>query len=81
MKTLITSAVSLVLGLVIGWSFEHHRADREKTEIVRQMVHGTESSGFEHAARTACALQLIDSGKAQEAAQLLSGPVASSTTP
>jgi hypothetical protein len=66
----------LILGLGLGWYFEHHRAEREKTEIVQQMVEGGESSDSEHAARAARAIQFIDSGQPQEAVRLLSGPIA-----
>ena len=76
MKTLIVSALSLLLGLVAGWYVEYRHGEREKTEIVQQMMEGTESSDGEHAARAARAIQLIDSGETQQAVQLLSGPVA-----
>ena len=76
MKTVIASAVSLILGPGLGWYFEHHRAEREKTGIVRQMVEGGESSDGEHAARAARAIQFIESGEPQEAVRLLSGPIA-----
>jgi hypothetical protein len=76
MKTVIASTVSLILGLGLGWYFEHHRAERERTEIVQQMVDAGESSDCADAARAARAIQFIDSGQRQEAVQLLSGPVA-----
>jgi len=76
MKTLVASAASLLLGLVIGWYFEHRRAEHEKSEIVRQMVEGMESSHRERATRAVRAIQLIDSGQAQEAVQLLSAHIA-----
>ncbi len=71
MKTFVASAGSLVLGLALGWYFEHQRAEREKAEIVQQMVDGTE-----HAARAARAIQSIQSGDTQQAVQLLSTPAA-----
>jgi hypothetical protein len=76
MKTFLASVVSLILGLGLGWYLEHHRAEREKTEIVQQMVEGGESSDGEHAARAARAIQFIDSGQPQEAVRLLSAPIA-----
>ncbi len=76
MKTVIVATVAFVLGLGLGWYFERHRAEREKTEIVQQMVEGGESSDGEHAARAARAIQFIDAGQPQEAVRLLSGPVA-----
>jgi len=56
-KILIGSGVSLAVGLAIGWSVEHRRAEHQKTEIVQQMVQGTESSDYEHTARAALAIQ------------------------
>jgi hypothetical protein len=76
MQTVIASTVSLILGLGLGWYFEHHRAEREKTEIVQQMVEGGESSDRLRAVMAARAIQLIEAGQPQEAVQLLSSPVA-----
>jgi hypothetical protein len=76
MKTVIASTVSLILGLGLGWYFEYHRAEREKTEIVQQMVKEGETSDGEHAARAARAIQFIEAGQPQEAVRLLSGPIA-----
>ena len=76
MKTLLTSAVFLILGLGLGWYCEYHRAGREKTQIVQQLVEGSESSDREHAIRAARAIQLIESGQSQQAVQLLASPVA-----
>jgi hypothetical protein len=76
MKTVIASTVSLILGLGVGWYFEHHRVEREKTGIVQQMVEGGESSDRLRAVMAARAIQLIEAGQPQEAVQLLSSPVA-----
>ncbi len=76
MKTLIASIVSLLCGLAIGWYIGHGRAGREKTEIVQQMVQGGESADGEHAARAVRAIELVESGKASDAVQLLSIPIA-----
>ena len=76
MKTLITSTVSLLLGLAIGWYVEHRHSEHEKTEIVQQLVEGIESSDGEKAGRAVLAIQAIDSGDKQRAVQLLSHPVA-----
>ena len=59
MKTLIASAVSLLLGLMLGWYLELRRAEHEKTEIVQQMVQGTESSDRERAARAVRAIEAL----------------------
>ena len=76
MKTSIASAISLILGLGVGWYFEHHRAEREKTEMVQQMVEGGETADRERAVRAVRAIQSIQSGDTQKAVQLLSTPVA-----
>ena len=76
MKILLASAISLLLGLVVGWYIEHRRAEHEKTEIVQQMVQGSESADAEHAARAVRAVQFIELGDTQRAVQLLSGPIA-----
>jgi hypothetical protein len=76
MKTLIASAISLVLGLAIGWYVEHSRAKREKAEIIEQMMEGIASSDRELAARAVRAIQSIESGEGQQAVQLLSTPIA-----
>ncbi len=68
--------MSFALGLVLGWYFEHHRAEREKTQIVQQMVEGLESSDGEQAARAVRAIELIQSRETQQAVQLLAGPLA-----
>jgi hypothetical protein len=75
-KTIIASFLSLALGLIIGWCFEHHRAVNERNALVQQMVQGGESSDGERAARAARAIQMIDSGQKEEAVELLSRPVA-----
>jgi hypothetical protein len=76
MKMLLTSVVSLILGLGLGWYFERHRAEREKTEIVQQMMEGGEGSDRERAIRAARAIQLIGAGQPQQAVQVLAFPVA-----
>ena len=76
MKAFLSAAVSLILGMGLGWYCEHHRAEREKTEIVQQMVEGGESSDRERAVRAARAIQLIESGQPQQAVQILASPVA-----
>jgi hypothetical protein len=76
MKMFLASAVCLVLGLGLGWYFEHHRAQREKTEIVQQMLAGSESCDRYAALMATRAIQLIESGQAQQAMQTLAPPVA-----
>ena len=77
MKRVIAAIASLALGVALGWYIEHHRAQREKAEIVQQMVEGMESSDGDGAARAVRAIQLIQSGETQQAVQLLSSPIAS----
>jgi hypothetical protein len=76
MKTVIASVVSLVLGLGLGWYIEHHRSQREKTEIVQQTVEGGEAADRERALRAVRTIQSIESGDRQKAVQLLSTPIA-----
>jgi hypothetical protein len=76
MKTLITSIVSLLIGLAVGWYAERRHSEHEKTQIVQQMFEGAESSDRERAVRAVRAIQLIESGEARQAVQILSSPVA-----
>lgn len=76
MKIIVASVTSLVIGLLIGWYIEGNRAEREKTEIVEQMVDGIESSDRTDAARCVRVIEHIQSGDTQRAVQLLSGPIA-----
>jgi len=75
MKTLIAAVVSLTLGLVIGWYTEHRRAEREKTEIVQQMVQKIESSHAVEAVRDVRAISVIGAGDPQQAIQMLLHPI------
>jgi len=75
MRTLIASAVSLLLGLVMGWYFEHRHAEREATEIVEQFIEGNESKDAEEALRDVLAIDYIESGDIHNGAQLLSRAV------
>lgn len=76
MKTVIVATVALVLGLGLGWYFERHRAEREKTEIVQQMVEGGESSDRLLAVMAARAIQMVESGQPKQAVEMLASPVA-----
>ena len=76
MKIFIASAASVLLGLATGWYIEHRHAEREKSEVVEQMMQGTESSDREHAARAARAVQLIQAGETNQAVEVLSAPIA-----
>jgi hypothetical protein len=76
MKTVLATTVSLVLGFALGWAIEQHRAQREMTRIVQQMLEAGESADSEQAARAARVIQCIESGQPQEAVRLLSGPIA-----
>ena len=62
--------------MALGWYCGHYRAEREKTEIVQEMVQGIESSDAERAARAVGAIQSIEAGEPQHAVQLLSTPIA-----
>ena len=76
MKAFPAAAVSLILGLGLGWYFEHYRAEREKTEIVQQMVEGGESADRLLAVMAARAIQMVESSQSQQAVQMLATPVA-----
>ena len=76
MKILLTSVVSLVLGLAIGWYVQRSRFEHEKTQIVRDMVEGLETADREHALWAVRAIESIQSGDTQKGMQLLSSPVA-----
>ena len=76
MKALIASGVLLVVGVLIGWRFGHHKAGHETTAAVQQLVEATEASDAVEAARDARAINSIESGDTKEAVLLLSTPVA-----
>ena len=76
MRTLLTSVISLFLGLGVGWYIGHRQAFYYVPEIAREAVAGIESSDGEEAARAVRAIQAIDSGDAQGAVQWLSHPIA-----
>jgi predicted aspartyl protease len=76
MKTLIASAVSLLLGLAAGWQIERHYATLELNDAVRLMVDAGESSEALQAARAARAIELIGAGETQTAVRNLSKPIA-----
>ena len=77
MKILLTSVISLFLGLGIGWYIGHRQAIYYVPEATREALAAIESSDGEKAARAVRAIQAIDSGDAQGAVQLLSSPIAS----
>jgi len=76
MKAFLASAVFLVLGLGLGSFLEHHRAERERTEIVQQMAEGSESADRLLAVMAARAVQMVESGQSQQAVQMLASPIA-----
>ena len=76
MKALIASFVSLLLGVGIGWYFEHRHAEREMSDVVEQMQQPIESSDREKATRAIRAIEMIQSGESSNAVQLLSRPIA-----
>ena len=77
MKTLSACAVSLLLGVGMGFNFGYRYYDRHITnEAIRQMLEGMESSERREAASAIRAIGLIESGEPQKAAQSLSRPIA-----
>src|ERR1035438_3711183 len=76
MKVLITTAISLLAGLSMGFYVGYKYCDRHSTnEAVLAMVERDESSDALMAAISGHAIGLIESGQDQAAVQLLSGPV------
>lgn len=73
MKTLVASFVSLLLGLAIGWYFEHRQADGEMKNAVKDV----QIQNRQEAAIDLRAIELIQSGDTQQVVQLLSIPIAS----
>lgn len=76
MKTSSVSVVSLVIGLMMGWSMERFFSEREKARMVQEMVEHTRGSGEERAARATLAIEAIESGQSNKAVELLAMPVA-----
>ena len=73
MKTLIVSFVSLLLGLTVGWYFEHRQAEHEMTDAVKHIqIHNRQEAAIDLRA-----IELIQSGDTQRVVQLLSFPIAS----
>jgi hypothetical protein len=73
MKTLIASFVSLLLGLAVGWYFEHRQANDEMTDAVKHVqIHNRQEAAIDLRA-----IELIQSGDTQQVVQLLSIPIAS----
>ena len=76
MKALSASFFSLLLGVAIGWYFEHRHAEREMTDVVKQMQQPYEASDRLEAAMSIQAISLIESGDTQQVAQIFSFPIA-----
>lgn len=75
MKPLITSFASLLLGVFIGWYFEHRHAERKMTDVVEQMQQPVVSSDREKAVRAVRAIECIQAGDRSNAVRLLSRTV------
>ena len=76
MKSVVTCTLFLLLGVIVGWQFEHSKAKREKTTTVQQMIGSEESLENASVARDVLAIGLIDSGRTQAAIESLSVPIA-----
>jgi hypothetical protein len=77
MKTVISSAVSMALGALIGWYVARNCVKHATTEIVEQMVQTMEGSASVEIARDIRAISLIQSGESERAVQSLCAPIAS----
>ena len=67
MKALIASLVSLLLGIAIGWYFEHRQAEREMTDAVKHV----QILNRQEAAIDLKAIESIQSGDKQRLVQFL----------
>jgi len=77
MKTIIASAVCLLVGFVMGCYIGYNYNEKHVTnEAVEQMLQGMESSERLEAAYAIRAIGLIESGETQKAVQSLSRPIA-----
>jgi hypothetical protein len=76
MKTIVSCLVTLVIGVIIGWSFEGNRAKRDKESLVEEMLLSVESADTMHVAYDAKAIGLIASGNIVDAVETLSHPIA-----
>jgi hypothetical protein len=76
MKALITSFVSLLLGLVIGWYIEHRHAEHEMTDVLEQSVQAIDSGNRLDAVYAMRAIEIIESGQTQNAVRFLCKPIA-----
>ena len=77
MKTIITSTVSLLIGLSIGCfgAYRYYEKHISK-EAMQRMVDGGESSDALIAATSIRAIGFIESGQTQKAVETLSRPIA-----
>jgi hypothetical protein len=72
MKALIASMVSLLLGIAIGWYFEHRQAEREMIDAVKEVqVLNRQEAGMDLKA-----IESIQSGDTQRLVQFFSYRVA-----
>lgn len=76
MKTYSASAISLAVGLMVGWYTERFISEREKTRMVQEMVEHTRGSEEERVARATLAIEAIESGQSNRAVELLAMPIA-----
>jgi hypothetical protein len=76
MRIILATAISLFLGLGIGWYIGHRQAFYYVPETTREALAGIETSEGEKAARAVRAIEAIESGDAQGAVKLLSHPIA-----
>ena len=77
MKTLIASAVCMLLGLAAGCYVGYRYCDRHTSNVaIQQMVESLENSDALAAVTSARTISLIDSGESQRAVQMLSFPIA-----
>jgi hypothetical protein len=78
MKIFVTTIISLLLGLALGFYIGYRYCDRHTSnEAMQAMVESLESHDALLASMSANTIRLIDSGQDQKAVQMLSFPIAS----
>src|SRR4051812_40049022 len=76
-KLLLTSAMCLLIGGLVGFYIEHTRGESNLTEAIKLMQEAEEAIKVTEAARSAKAISLLASGESQDAIALLCGPITS----
>jgi len=76
MKKLISGVIYLLLGLMLGWHFEQHYANKKMTEALEQGFEQVQASDRLEAARGIRAIQLTEAGDKEQAIEMFAWPIA-----